>query len=226
MSEAELTEPERKVMRAVETLCGDNRTVNMQTVAHACPNLDVFDLLKQLVEQGHLESVGSFGVRISPNPRTPQPAPVRIPDKPTPLIGTRKPRRASYGRLQGPSSDRIKQMAARILDWLLTNGDNDEEFKPTSTVRALKRALHAYRLPEFLPAMDLLQQRQAIALAGHRVKVLDPLAVDHLPDAFDPDGRKRAKEEREARAARRKKSRPYRPMPEWLIAKWSQDAEQ
>jgi hypothetical protein len=225
MTEAELTEAERKVMRAVETLCGDKQAVNMQTVANACPNLDVFGLLKQLMERGYLESVGSFGVRISPNPRTPQPAPVQIPDKPTPVIGTRKPRRASYGRLQGPPSDRIKQMAARIFDWLLANGDYDEEFTPTSTIRALRRALHAYRLPEFRPAIDLLQQRQAIALAGHRVTVLDPLAADHLPDAFDPDGSRRAKEEREARAARRKRSRPYRPMPEWLKEHWARDAE-
>lgn len=121
-------------------------------------------------------------------------------------------RRQHYSALTGTSPDQIHQLAARIVHWIKIWGDQNAEGYPVCDKRALERGLHASRLPEWPPAVDLLLKRKAVTILGHEVTIIDLLCDENLPDPFDPTGRKRAKEQKDAR----RKSRPKRPLSEWV----------
>lgn len=101
------------------------------------------------------------------------------------------------------------------MHWIKIWGDQNEEGYPTCNKRALERGLHASRLTEWPPALDLLLKQKAVTIVGHEVTVIDPLCDEFLPDPFDPTGGKRGKEQEQAR----RKSRPKRPLSEWVRKK-------
>ena len=103
-------------------------------------------------------------------------------------------------------------MAARILHWIGIWGDEDDEGRLLCNKRRLERALHAERLEEWTPAIEYLVKRNAIAITGRTVTVLDAACSQSLPDPHDPRGLKR---EKEARRKRRSK----RPLSAWVKRK-------
>jgi hypothetical protein len=151
---------------------------------------------------------------------TPEVAPVQITDKPEPAVRDapqtvyRRPRKPHYNRLLGLWPDRIGQMAGRIAHWMQTQCEGNDEGYPVCDRRTLERGLHANRHQvEWQGALDLLRQEKAITVdAEGRITLVDPGVDERLPDPFDPRGEKRAKEEKQAKKASRRK----RPLSQWV----------
>lgn len=179
------------------------------------------DAVGKLLRRGILEEFGASGVRLADSVKLEAIASfeadsaVRKADdsnqrQPSP----RKNRKATYSPLTGMFPDRIKQLASRVVHWIKDHGEPDCEYRPTCKLRDLERGLHADRFPEWFDAKELLlRHRKAIEIHDGVVTLTDLLADDHLPDPFDPLGKKARAEERQARRA---SSRPTRPLSEWV----------
>lgn len=125
-----------------------------------------------------------------------------------------KLRRPPYSPLTGLLPARIRQLSGRIIHWILNQGDQDAEGRPVCASRALERGLHASRLPEWTPAINLLIARKSIVIVGQEITVIG-VGPDEWPDPFDPTGAKQAKEEKQAR----RRSRRKRPLSPWVRQK-------
>lgn len=196
---------EESVYRTVERI-GRVNSAMLRVSPQSSDALDRLIQRGELREDGYTVTIVPEVVRLTYKPES-RPQAETINPKPS------KPRRLTYSPLVGPLPARIRQLAGRITHWINIQGDQDAEGRPTCTRRALERALHAYRLPEYKPAIDSLVASKAIAIEGHQVSILGH--CNGLPDPFDPDGRKEAKELKQAK----RRSRRKRPLSPWVLRK-------
>ncbi len=209
-----MTELKDKVEEGVYRTLERLGTVNILTIHQI--SVAAGEALERLIQRGFVRKIG-YGVEIVPESMrktdvSPKVKPSTPADERKNVKTYRNGRRQHYSALNGILPDRICQLAARIVHWIEIWGDEDAEGYPVCDKRALERGLHGSRLSEWRPALDLLLKRKAITIVGHEVTIVDPSCDEILPDPFDPTGRKRAKEQKQAR----RKSRPKRPLSAWV----------
>jgi hypothetical protein len=166
--------------------------------------------LHRLIDRGIVRRMGRFEIEIAPQaepvhnvnaatgcePTSPEVVPEssrnQMPDvlpariQPKGVSGstTARVRRVSYRKLGYSSEDRIRALAARIIDRLEVAG-------PEMRVRTLARALHAERFPEWPEALTLLTTRKAVVISGASITLVDHLAGGKLPDPYPQERVKR-----------------------------------
>lgn len=116
---ADLNQGEKKVYSAVERLAGRSG-VNEMTVAYSCPGVDVFGILRALVQRGLLERTSAGAVRIA-SPIVPLAPPSVIRTVAEPIRKPPKPPRKYFAHLN-PKKDFVKQIASRIVQYLAAEG--------------------------------------------------------------------------------------------------------
>jgi hypothetical protein len=177
------------------------------------------EAVRRLLDRGILECFGGSGVKLASPTRLAEIARSELVQKTdvtaSPAVLPAKPRttrKAAYSPLTGMFRDRVRQMAARIVQRLQMNGEHDE-YRPACSVHTLKRGLHATRYrDEFPAALALLLERNAVRLEDGIVTLLYMAANEHLPDPFDPRGRKQVEEEKRSKRDRRGR----RPRTSWF----------
>jgi len=202
------------VVRAIESSGG---SLNSAVFRMASPQAS--DSLDRAIECGRVRWVGLGGaveivpdaVRLTYKSEETRPQAEIIPTRPSKSYSNG--RRQHYSALAGPLPARIRQLAARLVHRIRICGDQDAQGRPISTKRALERSLHASRLPEWTPAIDLLIARKSIEIVGHEIVIKD--VVFDLPDPHDPTGEKQAKELKQAK----RRSRRKRPLSAWVRRK-------
>jgi hypothetical protein len=200
---------DEQVLQAIERLGGRERGINELSVLYACPKVvSVYETIRQLVASGVLKRLGLYAVQIvkegplnvahpiEPKPPLVQKAdvtenPEREPTPETKLNATHRVRRARSKRL---GSDRMRELAARVID-LLAHQCRQREAMP---YRTLCRRLSAHRYAEWHAAIDWLTDNGAIRITGGKVEFLDATAKERLelPDTFPAKPRTRPKRRR------------------------------
>jgi hypothetical protein len=126
------------------------------------------------------------------------PGQASVQQRPERITATTSVRKLSYRKLERLRPDRIRGLAARIVERLEVQG-------PEIRVRTLERLLHAERFPEWADALALLTAKRSITTSGRLITLADPMAAEKLPDPYPQQ------------KVRRKRRR--RPRTEWFEAR-------
>ena len=186
---------ERTVYGAIERLGGRSAGINELSVSYACPSLDVYGILRDLAERGVLERQGA-AVRIVKEWTESCPPTVQPEDESVPAPETRtRTRKPQFPALSHDPRKAAQEMAARIKSQIRHYGENSR-----MNISSLRRSLHAHRhSAAWDAAIDLLVDSKQATVADRFVTLL-PVIEDHLPDPYQPEGKKTKKRRRKRRA--------------------------
>lgn len=182
IDKSKLVENERKVLSAVERLAG-NSGINELSVVSAYPRVDVFSVLRTLVDRGLLDRTAAGAVRVvvrtSATNAVPAPPHAKGDDAgpTTRTLPVPRPRRKYFSRLSRNPRQAGLDMAARIIFQIERYGECG-----SMRVRELRRSLHADRhQAAWVAALRILAQRKQARFDIRSITL--HLAIDNrLPD--------------------------------------------